>query len=202
MPYTPERSPVFKALCIAFCLVCTLLRYDSGFLLGSTDFCKRMRRLAIALVRTCDWRGSLLFAILLCRSSPRITIPNADFLENGSTRTLSNNLNRQLGISKICNNEKKNTNLYWKDIIVFIKYCTPSGGFEWKCNSILHYKGRNRAIAWVWSLLPEWNKGCNHTKCFRCVLFRVMYTIFHSNSFENLIGCNCNSDFQPWGWKS
>ena len=24
--------------------------------------------------------------------------------------------------------------------------------------------------------LPEWNEGCNHTKCFRCVLFRVMYT--------------------------
>ena len=45
--------------------------------------------------------------------------------------------------------------------------------------------------------LPEWN----NTKCFRCVLFRVMYTIFNSNSFENLIGCNCgtgwNSDFQP-----
>ena len=29
------------------------------------------------------------------------------------------------------------------------------------------------------------------------VLFRVMYTIFHSNSFENLIGCNCGA-----GWKS
>ena len=56
-----------------------------------------------------------------------------------------------------------------------------------KINSILHYKGRNRAIAWVWSLLPEWNEGCNHTKCFRCVLFRVMYTIFHSASFENRI---------------
>ena len=41
--------------------------------------------------------------------------------------------------------------------------------------------------------LPEWNEGCNHTKCFRCVLFQVMYTIFHSNSFENLIGCNCGA---------
>ena len=25
------------------------------------------------------------------------------------------------------------------------------------------------------------------------VFFRVMYTIFHSNSFENLIGCNCGA---------
>ena len=36
----------------------------------------------------------------------------------------------------------------------------------------------------MWSLLPEWSKGCNHTNCFRCVLFRVLYTIFHSNSLR------------------
>ena len=65
--------------------------------------------------------------------------------------------------------------------------------------TIVYYitRGKIQRLQLVWSLLPEWNEGCNHTNCFRCVLFRVMYTIFHSNSFENLIGCNCRA-----GWNN
>ena len=48
-------------------------------------------------------------------------------------------------------------------------------------NSILHYKGRNRAIAWVLSLLPEWNEGCNHTKCFIYNIYIYIFTTTQIN---------------------
>ena len=51
-----ECSPVRQTLRLAFFLfvVCTLVRYESLLLLESTDFCKRMRRLAIAFLSTRD----------------------------------------------------------------------------------------------------------------------------------------------------
>ena len=44
---------------------------------------------------------------------------------------------------------RRSTWRYWKSDIIwwYLRYYT------WVSNSILHYKGRNRAIAWVWSLL-------------------------------------------------
>ena len=43
----------------------------------------------------------------------------------------------------------------------------------------------------AWSLLPERSEGCSHMSCIRCVLFRVMHIIFHSNCFEHLTWRNC-----------
>ena len=34
-------------------------------------------------------------------------------------------------------------------------------------------------------------EGCIHTHWIHCALFRVMHIIFHRNSSENLILCNC-----------
>ena len=51
----------------------------------------------------------------------------------------------------------------------------------------------------VRSLLSERGEGCFHTHWIHCALFRLMHIIFHSNSFENLIWCNCRA--KEWKWR-
>ena len=60
-------------------------------------------------------------------------------------------------------------------------------------NSILHYQRRNTEIANELEDCARAKRGLQQTSCICCVLFRVMYTIFHSNCFENLILGTCEA---------
>ena len=72
----------------------------------------------------------------------------------------------------------------------------PSYENDWKVYPIVYYitRGETERLHECEVCCPNETRAVitRNTKCFRCLLFRVMHTIFHSNSFENLIGCNCN----------